>query len=111
MDGIENLAGDLAVGYEALHVSADAVVRRLFQQSTEILSCFRNLVPRLEASGLLPFETCRDILLGVVERTWRKDPELAAALSCAAMVEQRLRLVPRPPLAADDDDALGSLGP
>lgn len=112
VDKIELLAGDLEDGNEGLRVSADAVVRRLLEEP-DIAPHYRDFLTdeSLDSSELLPIETCREILICVLEQTWREDRELTAALSWAAIVEQRLRLVARPPLAGDDDDALGSLGP
>lgn len=115
VDGIDILIDASPISDEVVRVSADAVVRRLFNESTDILSSYRDLVPTgslYNRAELLPIETCREIVIGVVNRTWPGDgeDELAAALSCAAMVEQRLQLVTRPSLAAEDDDALGSLG-
>lgn len=113
VEKLETFESELAVNDEALRASADGVVRRLFELSMDLLPYYRDFVPAasLETTELLPLETCRDLLIDVVERTWPRDRELAAVLSWAAMVEQRLRRIPRPPLSSDDDDALGSLGP
>lgn len=107
-------AGDISLGYPALHFCANAAVSRLFTTSSTIWKAYRHLIPdqsRHDISELLPIDVCREILSDAAERQWPREPgwaHISVALTDATNVLRRLEKCGLG-LAPEDEVAIASL--
>jgi hypothetical protein len=106
----DNLLGD-----EAVHLCADAALRRILTASSAKLATYRNLIPdrsRGDEAELVPLDICRAILGEAVQRRWPDESgrsHLSVALADATNVLKRLELKGGLGLAPEDEEAIASL--
>lgn len=107
--------GDVALEDDALHLCADAALRRLLAASSAISTAYRSFIPDRsphDRSEWVPLDICRTILSDAVRRRWPEElgwKHLSEALADATNVLKRLELKGELGLDPQDEEALASL--